>query len=389
MNFPLMKNNILKEDLKKVVQYLNLKDPILTSGKKVLEFEKKWSQWLGVKYSVFVNSGSSANLISIAILKTMFPKGGEIIVPPLTWISDVSSVIQCGFKPVFADIHMKTLSMNDEEIIKKVNKKTVAVFLTHAQGFNGLSKRLMDFLKQRRIHLIEDVCESHGATYKGKRLGSFGSISNFSFYYAHHLSTIEGGMVCTNSEEIYEKARMMRAHGMIREMQNKRFKNKFINKFKDLNPQFIFAYPAYNLRNNEIGAIIGINQIKRLNKNILKRNNNFFRFIEKIDSKYFFKDFDFKGCSNYAFNLILKNKDQDYMSRLMKRLSHNNIEFRRGSAGGGNQLRQPYLKSFFNSKEHLKYKVTEHVHFFGMYLGNYPSLKKNEIDHICKIINKT
>ena len=139
-------------------------------------------------------------------------------------ISDVSSVIQCGFKPVFADIDMKTLSMNDEEIIKKVNKKTVAVFLTHAQGFNGLSKRLMDFLKQRRIHLIEDVCESHGATYKGKRLGSFGSISNFSFYYAHHLSTIEGGMVCTNSEEIYEKARMMRAHGMIREMQNKRFK---------------------------------------------------------------------------------------------------------------------------------------------------------------------
>ena len=111
----------------------------------------------------------------------MFPKGGEIIVPPLTWISDVSSVIQCGFKPVFADIDMKTLSMNDEEIIKKVNKKTVAVFLTHAQGFNGLSKRLMDFLKQRRIHLIEDVCESHGATYKGKRLGSLDQFQTFLF----------------------------------------------------------------------------------------------------------------------------------------------------------------------------------------------------------------
>ncbi len=176
---------------------------------------KKWSEWLGVKYSVFVNSGSSANLLSMSILKTLYPKGGEVIVPTLTWVSDISSVLQNGFKPVFCDINLKTLSMNTDAIKSAITKQTRAVFLTHAQGFNGLTDELIDLLKDKKIHLIEDVCESHGATHNNLKLGTDGLISNFSFYYAHHMSTIEG-MICTDDYEIYQKARSMRSHGMVK-----------------------------------------------------------------------------------------------------------------------------------------------------------------------------
>ena len=198
-NHPLMFNNITKDDMSKVIKFLKT-NPILTQKKNVLEFEKQWSKWLGVKYSVFVNSGSSANFITIASLKE-FSKKKEIITPPLTWPSDIMAVINNGFTPKFVDINLKTLSMDPDLVIKNISSRTAAVFLTHAQGFNGLSDRLLSVLKRKKIPLIEDVCESHGAKHKKKKLGTLGLISNFSFYYAHHLSTIEGGMICTNNYE--------------------------------------------------------------------------------------------------------------------------------------------------------------------------------------------
>ena len=286
-HFPLMRNNILRKDLDAVIRLLRTEDPILTSGKFVKEFEEAWSNWLGVKYSVFVNSGSSANFLSMALLKLQFPKGGEVIVPPLTWVSDIVSVIANGFTPVFVDIDMNTLGMNSSRIIKRLTSKTRAVFITHAQGFNALTKELLGELRSRKIHLIEDVCESHGATHNSKKLGSIGWLSNFSFYYAHHLSTIEGGMVCTNDEQAYERLRMLRAHGLVREIQSTKLANKFKKENPDLSPEFIFAIPGYNFRNNEIGGVLGLSQLKRLDKNIIKRNKNFELFLNLIDSKKF------------------------------------------------------------------------------------------------------
>jgi len=202
MKFPLMRNNIHREDLDAVIEHLKQNDPILTNGVNVKAFEEEWSQWLGVKYSIFVNSGASSNLLTLAVLKIHYPEGGEVIVPPLGWISDISSVIQNGFTPVFADINPHTLAMDTKQIISKITDKTRAVLLTHVQGFNGLTDELINELKQRDIPLIEDVCESHGALHNGKKSGTFGWISNFSFYYAHHMSTIEGGMICTDDEQV-------------------------------------------------------------------------------------------------------------------------------------------------------------------------------------------
>ena len=215
-----MRNNISRQDLDAIIEHLKQDDPILTNGPKCREFEKAWSEWLGVKYSVFVNSGASANLLSLTMLKIQYPEGGEVIVPPLTWISDISSVLQTGFTPVFVDIDLNTLGMNTKGILDAITPKTRAVFLSHIQGFDALTDELLIELQKRNIHLIEDVCESHGATHNRQLLGSFGWISNFSFYYAHHMTTIEGGMVCTNDEEVYNTVRMLRSHGMVRENDN-------------------------------------------------------------------------------------------------------------------------------------------------------------------------
>tara|TARA_B100001057_G_scaffold225449_1_gene225812 strand:- start:1333 stop:2523 length:1191 start_codon:yes stop_codon:yes gene_type:complete len=385
----LMHNNFTKSDMRSVEKLLKRKNIVLTQASKVREFETKWSNWLGVKYSVFVNSGSSANYISLSILKSLNKnkKKNEIIVPTLTWVSDINSVLINGFKPVFVDINLSNLSMNNEEVIKKINKKTLAVFITHAQGFNGFTDNLLKKLKEKKITLIEDVCESHGARHK-KKLGTYGLISNFSFYYAHHMTTIEGGMICTNDKKIYELAKIFRSHGMARESNNRIFENHIIKKHKDLSPKFIFLYPTFNFRNNEIGATIGINQLKKLNSNNLKRTKNFKYFLNKLDTNKYWKDFLIKGSSNYAFPIILKTKSLKIRNKFEQYLRKFNIEFRRGNAGGGNQLRQPYLKNFLKIKiAPQKFANVEHVHFFGYYIGNFPDLSFKKIDQIVKILN--
>ena len=387
MKFPLMRNNILREDLDAVIEHLRQDDPMLTHGANVRAFEEEWSAWLGVRHSVFVNSGASANLLTMAALKVRHPDGGEVIVPPLTWISDIASVLQNGFTPVFVDIDRRSLAMDSQKVRAKLTDRTRAVFLTHVQGFDGLTDELIADLERRNIPLIEDVCESHGATHNGRRAGSFGWISNFSFYYAHHMSTIEGGMVCTDDPEVYQQVRMLRSHGMVREANDPAVRAAYQQENPELNPDFIFAYPAYNTRNTEIGGILGRSQLKRLDANVERRTANLTRFLGQIDPRKYRTDFKLEGSSNYAFNLILQRADDSFVQRLMGAMREAGIEFRRGSAGGGNQVRQPYLKGIVPDDHHKQFPETEHVHFYGFYIGNFPDLQDREIDEICAILN--
>ena len=387
MKFPLMRNNILRQDLDAVIEHLKQDDPMLTHGANVRAFEEEWSNWLGVRYSVFVNSGASANLLTLAALKIRHPEGGEVIVPPLGWVSDIAAVLQNGFTPVFADINPRTLAMDTTQILDKVSEKTRAVLLVHAQGFDGLSDELLAELERRDIPLLEDVCESHGATHNGQRLGSFGWASNFSFYYAHHMSTIEGGMVCTNDPVLYQQIRILRSHGMVREASDPAIRSAYQTDNPELNPDFIFAYPAYNVRNTEIGGILGRSQLKRLDANVVRRTENLHRFLNRIDASKYRTDFELAGSSNYAFNLILREPDDGLVERVMAQMRAGGIEFRRGSAGGGNQIRQPYLRGIVPDGHHRDFPETEHVHFYGFYLGNFPDLRDEEIDAICSILN--
>jgi CDP-6-deoxy-D-xylo-4-hexulose-3-dehydrase len=323
----------------------------------------------------------------MAILKIRYPEGGEVIVPTLTWTSDISSVLQNGFTPIFVDTDPHSLSMNNKQVLSKITSNTRAVFLTHAQGFDGLTDELINFLELKNIPLIEDACESHGASHNNQKVGSIGWISNFSFFYAHHMSTIEGGMVCTNDEEVYQQLRMLRSHGMVRESNDSAVHKAYQKANPDLNPDFIFSFPAYNFRNNEIGGIIGRSQLKRLDDIVERRTKNLTRFIRQIDDNKYQTEFKLEGSSNYAFNLILKKPDNDFVIRLMEKMNEAGIEFRRGSAGGGNQTRQPYVKKLLPKNHYNTFPITEHIHFFGFYIGNFPDLKDYEIDEICIIIN--
>lgn len=386
LDLPLMHNNITREDLDTVIDFLK-GEPILTQSKNVIAFEEEWSQWLGCKYSVFVNSGSSANILTMAALRYLYGPG-EVIVPTLTWVSDITSVLYAGLKPVFVDIDLHHLGMAEDLILKSITPQTRAVFVTHVLGFNALSDKLLTELKNRKIALIEDVCESHGATHNGRRLGSYGYASNFSFYYAHHMSTIEGGMVCTNDENFYQVIRMLRGHGMLRESTNDAIKTDVKAKYPDLNPDFIFVHPGYNMRSTEVNAVMGRNQLKRLDANNLKRTENFKTFLGNLDSKRYHTDYRVEGSVNYAFTLLMNDKDDAFRTRLEQKLRSEKIEFRRGMSGGGNQVRQPYLKDFYKlDLDPTKFPNTERVHFYGYYIGNYPSLEKEKIISLCKILN--
>jgi CDP-4-dehydro-6-deoxyglucose reductase, E1 len=386
LDWPLMRDNVTRADLDAVIAYLQQDSPILTHSRHVRAFEREWSDWLGVKYSVFLSSGSSANLLTLAALKALHG-GGEIIVPPLTWVSDIAAVLHCDLEPIFVDIDPHTLGMDPEQVIARLTPRTRAVFLTHVLGYNALTQEMLAELQRRHIPLIEDVCESHGATFQGRRLGSFGLASNFSFYYAHHLSTIEGGMVCTNDEDFYETVRMLRSHGMVRELDSLERKEEYWEAHPDLNPDFIFAYPAWNVRSTEINAIIGRSQLPRLEDNIQQRTENLNLFLDNLNPDIYQTDFATEGSSNYAFTLVLKEPNSALWNRVASCLRGNRVEFRRGLSGGGNQLRQPYLRRLLGRDEYKKYPRVDHVHFYGCYIGNYPTLEQEKILRLCELLN--
>jgi len=385
LDWPLMSNNITRADLDAVIDYLRGDDVMLTQSGNVRAFEEEWSAWLGVKHSVLVNSGSSANLLTLAALKEL-RGGGEVIVPTLTWVSDIASVLQCGFEPVFVDIDARTLGMDNEEVLRRLTPRTRAVFITHILGYNALTSRLLEELRARNIPLIEDVCESHGATFAGRKLGSFGLASNFSFYYAHHMSTVEGGMVCTDDADLCEAVRMMRSHGMVREARSEDLRRGYREKHPDLNPDFIFAFPSWNMRSSEINAIIGRSQLKRLDGNNAQRQRNLRLFLEGLDPARYQVDFATEGSCNYAFTLVLRRPDTVLRDNVERALREQGVEFRRGTSGGGNQLRQPYLKRILGDQA-ANFPRVDHVHFFGYYIGNYPGLDERKIGRLCALLN--
>ena len=385
MNFKwqLINDSITDGDKKALTDFINEPNQRFTQGKKVKEFEKAWSEWEGVKYSTFVNSGASANYIMTSIMKEK--KGvGEVIVSPLGWVSDVAPLVNLGFTPVFVDISLENMSITLDNIKEAVTDKTVGVCLVHVLGFNAMTDELIKYCEDNDLFLIEDCCESHGATYKGTKVGNFGDVSNFSFYFGHHITTIEGGMVCTNDEELYEYAKLYRSHGMTRGVSH-RLEDYYEERYPDLNPLFTFAVPGYNMRNQELNAVLGIEQLKRLNYNCDKRRDNFKTWVDSLDSNKFYTDFYQNGNSNFALPLILRKKDLKLFEDCCKLLTYEDVEYRVGTAGGGNQARQPYLEKYKFSMYDLS--NVDHIHDFGLYVGNHPELTSNQIIDLCKKLN--
>lgn len=384
IDLPLMDNNITEDDIEILVEFLRSGNKY-TQGENVEEFEKKWSDWLGVKHSIFVNSGSSANYITMAVIKELYGPG-EIITSPIGWSSDVASIINLGHKPVFADVKLNNLSMDIEKVLEKVTKDTKAVLLTHVLGFNALDNNLIQELSRQNISLIEDCCESHGAVYNGRKIGTFGKASNFSFYYAHHMSTIEGGMISTNDSEFYEYSRMFRSHGMTRECSSNQFRQRMESNTATY-PEFTFEVSGFNMRSTELNAVIGINQLKRLDENNQKRVENFRLFLKEIDGGKYYADFQAEGSVNYALILIVRDENQQQYDKVVKLLLDEGVEFRRGTAGGGNLVRQPFVRKKYPFISPLDYPNAEYIHKYGLYFANYPDMDTEKILRLCRKLN--
>ena len=388
-SWPLINDNITQRD-REVLADFCLNGERFTNGAKVKEFEKAWSEWLGVKHSVMVNSGASANFISIAMVKEL--KGiGEVIVPPIGWVSDISSVVQLGMTPVFVDVSLTDFNITAENIKAAITKDTKAIVLVHTLGFNAMTDEIVQIAKDNDIILIEDCCEAHGAKYGDKRVGSIGDISLFSFYFGHHITTIEGGTVCVNNDKLYDLAKLFRSHGMTREASPELQEHyKLTN--PDLNPLFTFAVAGFNMRSTELNAVLGLEQLKRLDYNIECRRNNLDTWLKNLDSSIFITSFNTEGNSNFALPLVMRDSTKDRLhinddySSVCDVLDLNGVEYRLGTAGGGNQARQPYLKKF-------PYKISgvlaqaDYIHENALYIGNHVDLTKEQIIKLCKKLN--
>ena len=291
-----------------------------------------------------VNSGASANYISIAMVKELMGEG-EVIVPPIGWVSDLASVVQLGMTPVIVDVSLNDFNITAENIKNAITPKTKAIVLVHTLGFPAINDEIIQLAKEHNLILIEDCCEAHGATYKGKKVGSFGDISLFSFYFGHHITTIEGGTVCVNDDKLYDLAKLFRSHGMTREA-SQELQRDYQLMYPNLNPLFTFAVAGFNMRSTELNAVLGIEQMKRLDSNIEARTRNLHTWLDNLDKSIFMTSFPTQGSSNFALPLMMQGITRDKLKDVCRILEEEGVEYRLGTAGGGNQALQPYLKNF-------------------------------------------
>ncbi len=382
MFWKLQENVLSKDDIEILVDFIrNTKR--FTQFEKVKEFEQKYSQWLGTKYSVYVNSGSSANLLLINSLKELYhwKLNDEIIVPAVTWVTNISPVMQNGLKPVFVDINLKDLSFDYDKLESAITSKTKAIFVTHLIGFPADINRIKDIIGNRGILLLEDCCESHGATIEGVKIGNFGVASTFSFYWGHHLTSVEGGMVCTNNEKLYKLLLLKRSHGLARELPAK-YHKELRDKYPNIDFHFLFLTDGYNVRNTEFNAVLGLHQLKKLDQFIKIRNNNYAKFLE-ICKEY--EDelilFKVEGISSFSLPFLFRNKGR--MEEFHKLIRNNGIESR--PIISGNLLRQPFLKQYYNPND---FPNADFLHNNGRYVGNNQFVNDERLNYLSNLLKK-
>jgi CDP-6-deoxy-D-xylo-4-hexulose-3-dehydrase len=382
-SWPLMKNTLSFLDRAKLAKFILTSDKF-TQGEKVEEFENKWSDWLGCKHSLFVTSGSTANflLVSAIIDKFNLQKGDKVLLPSCTWVTNINPIFQLGLTPIFCDITFEDYSF-DLENLKRISEKhpdIKMVFVTHLLGIpanvDGYKKYFPNAI------FIDDVCESHGCTNPdGSKVGSDSLGSTFSFYFGHHMSTIEGGMISTNDSDLYDLMKMKRTHGLARA--SSKF-DEYASKNPEIERSFLFVSDGYNFRNTELAAVLGIEQLKRLDSFIDVRRKYYKKFVDLHNSKEFFHKITFKeGNSSFCFPFLCKDKDTK--SKLLDLFNEYGIEYR--PVVGGNLLKQPYMKGYYVecADENLTVDI---LHENCIYIGNNQFIANKEIDLIKKVIGE-
>lgn len=381
MNWPLMKNAITWSDKFQLIKFLLTNDR-LTNGPKVREFEAEWARWVGSKHALMVSSGSTANTLLMAAVKEKYglKDGDKVLVPACTWVTNISPVFQLGFTPIFCDVNTDNYSFDLDHMaeIKKKHPDIKIIFVTHLLGFSADNEAYQDLFPDALI--LDDVCESHGCTSPtGVRRGANSIAASFSFYFGHHMTTVEGGMVNTNDTELYELMRMKRSHGLARESGNLK---KYADQYPDIHPQFLFMTDGYNFRSSEINAVLGLSQLPRLDQYVEQRRANFRLFVQIIErnqDKFYPVKWQ-EGNSNFAFPFICRTPE--ITAKMKQAFEAGGVEHR--PIVGGNLLRQPFLKGYkFGTPR--KNATVDLLNDNGVYIGNSHFVSENDmiwLDHL-------
>lgn len=362
-----------------------VKSGSFSMGKNVFEFEKKFSKYLNRKYSVMVNSGSSANLLAINSFfykkKNKIKPGDEVIVPAIAWSTTYSPLKQLGLKVKVVDVDINNLNVDLNQLEKAITRKTKMIIGVSILGVPAKLDKIKNICKKKKIIFFEDNCESLGSKIRNKKTGTFGDISSHSFFYSHHISTMEGGMCVTDDFELYCIMLAMRAHGWTRDLPKS---NPLTSKKKDV--AYNFVLPGYNLRPGEIHGAIGLEQLKKLNKLVKLREKNwklFYKLFSKDNRFIIQKTKNFN--SSFSFALILKESNKKFKKKIFNTLKKNNISYR--LITGGCFTKHPYAK-YFKPKIYGKLINSTKAHEDGFFVGNAGLDLSKEITKLYSILKK-
>jgi len=352
-----------------------IESDMFTMGKEVAQYEKEFADFFGSKYAVMVNSGSTANLLMIAALfftknpKLKLQRGDEVIVPAVSWSTTYFPLQQYGLKVKFVDIDRKTLNIDLDKLEGAITPKTKAIFAVNLLGNPNDFARLNSIIEERNIILLEDNCESMGATFNGKQAGTFGVMGSYSSFFSHHIATMEGGCITTDDEELYHILLCIRAHGWTRNLP----KENLVSGIKSDDPfeeSFKFMLPGYNVRPLEMSGAIGIEQLKKLPSFIEQRRKNAHLFIELFGSHPYIEIQQEVGESSwFGFSVVLKENSPITREQLITLLKEHGIECR--PIVTGNFLKNKEVLEFFDYEVGSSIECAEYIEEHGLFVGNH------------------
>jgi CDP-6-deoxy-D-xylo-4-hexulose-3-dehydrase len=381
--FPLIDDSFSEEDVLAMAEVLLSGQ--LTKAKCVQKFEEEFAHYVGAPFAVMVNSGSSANLLSVAAAANSarsihFNSGDEVLIPAVCWSTSVWPLVQHGLKPVFVDVDPRTLNIDLKDMAKKITPRTRGFMAVHILGNSAPIAKMHEIVDKHNLIWIEDTCESLGSRGSGKILGTLGNFGTYSFFYSHHITTGEGGMVVCQTQEDADLLRCLRAHGWSRELSNKA---ELEAKHHQVDPRFLFVNVGYNLRPMEVQGALGSTQLKRINEMSTNRNENRKAVIEALErSDAWEKQFEFIEApadvepSWFGFCALLDKKYADQLPEFLTYLTSCGIENR--PIVSGNFARQPALASLGIHLKPESFHGAEEVHQRGFFIG----LRTNEVDQM-------
>jgi len=363
----------------------------VTMGKKVKTFESQFSEYVGQKKGLMVNSGSSANLLALSSLsslnfKNRIKPGDEVICPAVTWSTSVYPILNVGAKPVLVDVDINTLNVKPDTIEKAITPKTKGIMAVHLMGNPCETDKIKQIAERNDINLIEDCCEAHGAKIGNDSVGSFGIFSTFSFFLSHHITTIEGGMVLTSDDTVLDIATAQRAHGWIREMENS---NEIAEEYPDIDKRFLFYETGFNLRPTEIQGAFGVHQMKKLDTYV-----NFRRNVAKEWNKALsdFKEYlilpeerENTTHSYFAYPITVKENAPFTKKEITEFLESELIETR--PIAGGNLTEQPSAK-LYDYRMDGELKSAKIIMRNSFFIGIHTGIKKPQQEYVIETFNK-